>query len=240
MLAQIGQQAESAYYGKPCGLMDQAAIACGGINLFDFSQQPPAIERIDFDFSQSGHALCLIDTHCDHSRYTDEYALVARDMGDVARFLGAPVLSQVPLETFLGRFEDVRAQFGDLPALRGLHYYHEMNLVDARAEALEHGDFEAFLAATRQSGASSAQYLQNVATSDRAEQPAMVALALADMLLQGQGAARIHGGGFGGTVQAFVPQERLESFTQAIDARLGEGSCHVYDIVQQGAHAQWA
>lgn len=238
-LARIGQHAESAYFGKPCGLMDQAAIACGGVNLFDFAQQPPSIERIEFDFAQSGHALCLIDTHCDHSLYTDEYAQVARDMGDVARFMGAAMLSQVPCQAFLSRFGDVRAQLGDLPALRGLHYYHEMGLVDVRAEALRRGDFEAFLAATRQSGASSAQYLQNVSTSDRLRQPAMVALALADALLEGQGAARIHGGGFGGTVQAFVPQDRLEPFKQAIDGQLGKGSCRVYDIVQQGAHAQW-
>lgn len=239
-LARIGQHAESAYFGKPCGLMDQAAIACGGINLFDFACEPPAIDRIDFDFAQCGHAICLIDTHCDHSRYTGEYAQVARDMGDVARFLGASALSQVPREVFFDRFEDVRAKLGDMPALRGLHYYHEMRLVDDRAKALKNGDFGAFLAATRQSGASSAQYLQNVSTSDRAEQPAMVALALADALLEGQGAVRIHGGGFGGTVQAFVPQDRLESFTRAIDAHLGAGSCQVYTVVQQGAHAQWA
>jgi len=127
---------------------------------------------------------------------------------------------------------------GDAPALRGLHYYHEMRLVDARAEALRQGDFEAFLAATRQSGASSAQYLQNVSTFDRASQPAMVALALADVLLAGQGAVRIHGGGFGGTVQAFVPTSQLAPFCEAVDAQLGVGSCQVYDIVSEGAHAQ--
>ncbi len=236
-LAKIGQRAESEYFGKPCGLMDQAAVACGGINLFDFAQSPPAIERISFDFSSSGYALCLIDAHCDHSRYTEEYAQVARDMKAVAEFMGAPMLSQVPREAFLDRFEDVRASLGDLPALRGLHYYNEMRLVDARAEALRAGDFQAFLSATRQSGASSAQYLQNVSTFDRASQPAMVALALADALLEGEGAVRIHGGGFGGTVQAFVPADRLESFSRAIDARLGAGSCKAYDIVQEGAHA---
>ena len=236
-LARIGQRAECDYFGKPCGLMDQMAVACGGINLFDFSQESPAVERIDFDFKASGHVLCLIDTHCDHSRYTVEYAQVARDMQAVAKFLGAPVLSQVPREAFLERFEDMRETLGDVPALRGLHYYHEMRLVDVRAQALRDGDFNAFLEATRQSGASSAQYLQNVSTFDRASQPAMVALALADVLLEGEGAMRIHGGGFGGTVQAFVPADRAEWFARGIDARLGEGSCRTYDVVSEGAHA---
>ncbi len=237
-LARIGQHAESDYFGKPCGLMDQAAVACGGVNLFDFSQEPPSIKRIDFDFAQCGHALCLIDTHCDHSRYTNEYAQVARDMGAIAQFLGAQTLSQVGEEDFLARFNDMRGALGDVPALRGLHYFHEMRLVDARARALEAGDFDAFLAVTRQSGASSAQYLQNVSTFDRASQPAMVALALADLLLEGEGASRIHGGGFGGTVQAFVPTDRLESFKCGIDAQLGEGSCQTYEIVDEGAHVR--
>lgn len=237
-LALIGQRAESEYFGKPCGLMDQAAVAYGGINLFDFACDPAAIERIDFDFASSGYALCLIDTHCDHSLYTEEYAQVARDMAAVARLLGASGLAQVPRDEFLVRFNDVRAQLGDLPALRGLHYYHEMRLVDARAEALRTGNMQTFLAATRASSASSAQYLQNVSTFDRASQPAMVALALADALLEGEGAARIHGGGFGGTVQAFVPTDRCSSFQAAVNAHLGEGSCQPYSIVDQGAHAE--
>lgn len=237
-LARIGQRAERDYFGKPCGLMDQAAIAFGGVNLFDFACDPVSAERIDFDFGACGHALCLIDTHCDHSAYTDEYAQVARDMTAVAQFLGADRLSQIAEGEFLDRLGSVRAHMGDTPALRGLHYYHEMRLVDARVEALRKGDFEAFLAATRQSGASSAQYLQNVSTFDRASQPAMVALALADVLLAGQGAVRIHGGGFGGTVQAFVPTSQLAPFCEAVDAQLGVGSCQVYDIVSEGAHAQ--
>jgi len=239
-LARMGQRAESEYFGKPCGLMDQAAVAYGGVNLFDFGTESVSIERIDIDFSCSGYALCLIDTHCDHSLYTEEYAQVARDMGDVAQLLGVTGLSQVTRDEFLSRFEDVRSQLGDLPALRGLHYYNEMRLVEERAQALREGDMAAFLVATRASGASSAQYLQNVSTFDRACQPAMVALALADLLLEGEGAVRIHGGGFGGTVQAFAPVDRLEFFRRGIDAQLGEGSCQVYDIVDGGARAQWA
>ena len=233
--ARIAQRAECDYFGKPCGLMDQAAIAYGGVNLFDFGADPMTVERIDFDFSTCGFALCLIDAHCDHSLYTAEYAQVARDMGAVAQFLGVPTLSCIGKEAFLDRLGDVRESLGDAPALRGLHYYHEMDLVDVRADALRAGDFAAFLSATRLSGASSAQYLQNVSTFDRTAQPAMVALALADTLLQGEGAVRIHGGGFGGTIQAFVPHDRLDSFSRGIDAQLGAGSCQAYGIVDEGA-----
>lgn len=232
-LARIGQAAERDFFGKPCGLMDQLAVALGGVAVIDFANETdPTIELINFDFADHGYELCLVDTHCDHSRYTDEYAQVAKDMFAVANFLGAERLSQIPEDAFFARFGEVRAALGDVPALRGLHYYHENHLVDARARALREGDLPAFLAFTRQSGASSAQYLQNVGTYDRASQPAMVALALADKLLEGQGACRIHGGGFGGTVQAFVPADRAASFVAGMDAFLGEGSAHVYKMCQ--------
>ena len=238
-LARIGQAAERDYFGKPCGLMDQLAVALGGVAAIDFAdERQPAIERIPFDFEQHGLALCLIDTHCDHSRYTEAYAQVALDMNAVASLLGAQKLSQVPEGEFFERFEEVRHQLGDVAALRGLHYYHESHLVDARVQALCSGDVEAFLAYTRQSGASSAQYLQNVSTYDRMTQPAMIALALADRLLQGHGACRIHGGGFGGTVQAFVPLDDLDRFAGGIDAHLGVGSCKSFHIDSQGAHVR--
>ena len=239
-LAKIGQAAERDYFGKACGLMDQLAVALGGVVAIDFAGEEPRVEQIDFDFERCGLALCLIDTHCDHSFYTEEYSQVARDMDAVAAFLGAQVLSQVPEEVFFGRLADVRAALGDVPALRGLHYFHECHLVDARARAMREGDIDAFLHFTRVSGSSSAQYLQNVSTFDRASQPAMVALALADKFLEGKGACRIHGGGFGGTVQAFVPVERVERFTAQVDAHLGAGSCQVYRISERGASAQWA
>ena len=236
-LAKIGQVAERDFFGKACGLMDQLAVALGGVVAIDFAGEEPRVERIDFDFERCGYALCLIDTHCDHSLYTEEYSQVARDMDAVAAFLGARVLSQVSEEAFFERLGDVRGELGDVPALRGLHYYHECHLVDARTRALRDGDIEAFLHFTRASGASSAQYLQNVSAFDRASQPAMVALALADKFLEGTGACRIHGGGFGGTVQAFVPTERVGRFKARIDAHLGEGSCQVHRINESGASA---
>jgi len=238
-LSVVGQAAERDYFGKPCGLMDQLAVACGGVCAFDFGDAAqPAIEQIDFSFADHGYALCLVDTHCDHSRYTDEYAQVAYDMNAVASFMGAPVLSQVPEAAFMDRFEVVRAGLGDLPALRGLHYYHEMHLVDERIRAMKAGDIAAFLDATRRSAASSAQYLQNVSTSDRASQPAMVTLALCDRLLEGEGAARIHGGGFGGSIQAFVPTDRLVFFKKQLDEHLGRASCQTYEIAPEGARAE--
>ena len=234
-LAKIGQAAERDWFGKSCGLMDQLAVALGGVAAIDFAGDEPAIERIGFDFAECGYALCLIDAHCDHSLYTQEYSQVPHDMTAVAEFLGGGVLSQVPETAFYDRLEDVRAALGDVPALRAMHYYYEMRLVDERAQALRRGDFDAFLRLTRMSGASSAQYLQNVSTYDRASQPAMVTLALADTLLAGEGACRIHGGGFGGTVQAFVPADRLSWFRAEVDRHLGEGSCQVYDVGGAGA-----
>lgn len=234
-LAKIGQAAERDWFGKSCGLMDQLAVALGGACAMDFSRETPRVERLGFDFSSCGHALCLVDTHCDHSRYTDEYSQVPRDMAAVASFLGAETLSQASEEAFRARFGEVRDALGDVPALRALHYFHEMRLVDARADALRCGDFDAFLRLTRMSGASSAQYLQNVSTFDRQSQPAMVALGVVDSLLAGQGACRIHGGGFGGTVQAFVPLSSLETFCAGVDDLLGEGSCRVYQVGCDGA-----
>lgn len=242
-LARIAQAAERDWFGKPCGLMDQLSIALGGVNEMDFANMHTddevRFEHIDFDFEQVGYALFLIDSHCDHSRYTNEYAQVARDMDDVARFFGSRGLSSVSEHDFLSRFDDVRVRLGDLPALRALHYYHEMALVDARARALREGDVEAFLAATRSSGASSAQYLQNVSVADRMAQPAMVVLALADHFAGPRGAVRIHGGGFGGTVQAFVPIDIASAFAEELDYLIGEGSCKRYRIAGRGAYAEW-
>ena len=240
-IARIGQAAERDYFGKPCGLMDQLACALGGIVSIDFADAgAPAIEGIDFDFRAHGYELHLVDTHCDHSRYTDEYSRVARDMTAVAQFMGATRLSEVPEGAFMERFEDVRAHLDDLAALRGLHYYREMALVDARIRALREGDMPAFLRATRLSGASSAQYLQNVSCMGRPNQPAMVALALCDALLGIEGACRIHGGGFGGTVQAFVPFDAADAFRRSIDAHLGEGSCRPYSIGAECANGDRA
>ena len=206
----------------------------------DFKRaQNPVVDSIDVDFQARGFDVCLVDVHCDHSKYTSEYAQVERDMTAVAHLFGKRVLSEVDAGDFMDRFSQVRTKLGDTAALRAMHYYNEMNLVAIRAAALRAGDMRTFLAATRRSGVSSAQYLQNVSRWGTADQPAMVALALADGILGEAGAVRIHGGGFGGTVQAYVPSDMTVRFSQAMGGFLGEGSTHVLAIGGQGAHAAW-
>ena len=236
-LARIAQGVENEYFGKPCGLMDQLAVCLGGLSLMDFAdaERPRAVRR-DFDFAAAGYALCLVDVGCDHTPFTAEYAAVAREMQQVAEVFGAERLCEVDRARFDARVPALRARLGDRAVLRALHYWHENELVDERWAALEAGDLAAFLEATRASGASSAMYLQNVACGG-AFQPAMVALALAERALDGRGAARIHGGGFGGSIQAFVPLEPLEGFTARMDGWLGAGACHVYSIAPEGACA---
>ena len=238
-MALLAQRAERLWFGKPCGLMDQLSIALGGLNEIDFSTNRCGVQKIDFNFAEKGYALCLVDTHCDHSDYTEEYARVARDMFDVASFMGRERLCEMSREAYLERLGEVREALGDRAALRGLHYYNETLLVELRSKALRAGDMAAFLAATRRSAASSASYLQNVSVPDERTQPAMIALALADMLSGAGGAARIHGGGFGGTVQVFLPDADAVKFAQEVDAQLGVGSCRRFEISSKGAYARW-
>ncbi len=239
-LARIAQAAERDFFGKPCGLMDQLSCALGGVQLMDF-YEPDSPQSTPFavDFEAAGYAVCLIDTHSDHSALSAEYARVSGDMVAVANLFGKAVLSQVPRERFFESLSYVRSELSDRAALRALHYYHEMDLVNERARALRAGDWRAFLEATRRSGASSAQYLQNVAPFGAPAQPAMVALALADVALEGAGACRIHGGGFGGNIQAYVPLERLDTFSSFMEAQFGEGSCRVCSFSPKGVYAQW-
>ena len=236
-LARLAQSVENEYFGKPCGLMDQLAVCLGGLSLMDFADADrPKIARRDFDFTAAGYALCLVDVGCDHTPFTAEYAAVAREMQQVAEVFGAERLCEVDRARFDARVPALRERLGDRAVLRALHYWRENELVDARWAALAAGDMESFLAATRASGASSAMYLQNVSAGGR-YQPAMVALALAEHALAGRGAARIHGGGFGGSIQAFVPLELLEGFAARMDGWLGAGACTTYTIAPEGACA---
>lgn len=231
---QAALTAEREFFGKPCGAMDQRAIAYRGLVVHDFSreaeEQGKMIRQLDVDFTDLGYYICLIDTHCDHSLYPEEYSLVVSDMNAVARFFGEERLGEVDEQRFLDAFDEVRSELGDQPVLRAMHYYNEMRLVDARVAALEAGDMEAFLTATRLSGESSAAFLQNVSTTDHQTQPAMIALAAVQSVLGMEGACRIHGGGFGGTILAFVPVERYDDVAKHVNALLGEGSCVRYKI----------
>ena len=235
-IAQIGQYAENVFFGKPCGLMDQTASAVGGLVTIDFADKAhPAIRPVHFDFSTTGHALCIIDSRADHADLTDEYAAVPGEMKAVCEYFGKDVVTEIPETDFYAAIPALREKCGDRAVMRVIHEYNENRRVPQQVACLESGDFEGFLRLTKESGFSSWMYLQNVIPAGYVKQQAMaVALGLCEHYLQGRGAYRVHGGGFAGTVQAFVPFELLESFRAGIDGALGEGACHVLSIRPQG------
>ena len=235
-VAQIGQYAENVFFGKPCGLMDQTASAVGNLVAIDFFEKDrPRIRPVDFDFSACGHALCIIDTRASHADLTDEYAAVPGEIRAIAARFGKEVLTQVEEQAFYAAIPALRKSCGDRAVLRAVHFYQENARVPKQVAALEQGDFAAFLQLIRESGRSSYMYLQNVIPAGNTEhQDVALALALCEHFLQGTGACRVHGGGFAGTVQAFVPFEMLESFRAGMDGVLGAGACHVLNIRPQG------
>jgi len=234
-IAKVSQYAENVYFGKPCGLMDQMGASVGGAVAIDFNDPAnPVVERVDYDFSQSGHVLCIIDTGSSHGDLTDDYADITREMGAVAAHFGKRVLRDVPLEQFRAAIPALRQECGDRAVLRALHFYEDDRRAVKEAQALRNGDFGWFLALVNQSGLSSALHLQNTwSIQDPRQQAIPLALALAERLLD-QGAVRIHGGGFAGTIQAWVPKEELADFKAGMEALLGEGKCHVLRIRPQG------
>ena len=235
-IAQIGQYAENVFFGKPCGLMDQTASAVGGLVTIDFADKAhPDIRPVQFDFSTTGHALCIIDSRADHADLTDEYAAVPGEMKSICEYFGKDVVTEIPEEDFYAAIPALREKCGDRAVMRVIHEYNESRRVPQQVACLESGDFEGFLRLTKASGFSSWMYLQNVIPAGYVKQQAMaVALGLCEHYLQGRGAYRVHGGGFAGTVQAFVPFDLLEAFRAGIDAALGEGACHVLSIRPQG------
>ncbi|MGN0572808.1 MAG: galactokinase [Acutalibacteraceae bacterium] len=235
-IAQIAQFAENEYFGKPCGLMDQMACSVGGFVEIDFKDPAaPVIEKLDFDFGSCRHALCIVDTGGDHSDLTDEYAAVRSEMEDVASKFGKSVLREVDREEFEKNIAVVRDSAGDRAVLRAMHFYNENDRVEKQAEALEKGDFEAFKALVIESGFSSYMYNQNVFTCKApSNQPVSLALSICQQVLSGKGAWRVHGGGFAGTIQAFVPEELLGEFKSKICAVFGEKSCYVLNIRPEG------
>ncbi len=235
-IAQIGQYAENVFFGKPCGLMDQTASAVGNLVTIDFrDKEHPVIEPVDFDFSTCGHALCIIDSQASHADLTDEYAAIPGELKQLCAWFGKEVLSQIPEETFYAAIPALRREVSDRAVLRAVHFYQDNARVPLQVEALRQGDFATFLKLVKQSGYSSYMYLQNVIPAGYVQHQDMaVALALCEHYLQGQGAYRVHGGGFAGTVQAFVPFALLDDFRAGIDAVLGEGACHVLSIRPQG------
>ena len=235
-IAMIGQYAENVYFGKPCGLMDQMASSVGSLVYIDFENpKQPKVEKIDFDLAEAGYALCIIDSGADHADLTDEYAAIPNEMKQICSLFGKEVLRQIPEESFLAALPSLRGQVSDRAILRALHIYRENERVAKQAEALKTQDVDTFLKLVKESGNSSWEYLQNITPAGAVKhQEVAVALALCDTYLKGQGAYRVHGGGFAGTVQAFVPVAMLDNFKTSIETVLGENSCHVLNIRQQG------
>lgn len=238
-LAKMGMYAEREHFGKPCGLQDQLASASGGLVEVDFEDpENPAVAPLDFDFGRSGYTLCLVDSRCDHSGSVGDFAAIPEEMHAVARLFGQEALRQVPEAEFWANLQRVRDDLGDRAALRAMHFFAENRSVRIRAQALREGDMGTFLRLTDESGVSSAEYLQNVSSGGR-RQPAMVALAVVRRALAGRGACRIHGGGFGGCIQAFVPDGSLDAFVADVEGKLGRGVCTMPAIGAPGANAHW-
>ncbi len=231
-IAKIAQYAENEYFGKPCGLMDQMACSVGSFISIDFKNPAePVIEKVDFDFASCGHSLCIVDTKGSHSNLTDEYAAIRIEMESVAKYFGKSVLREVDREEFEKNIPELRKAVGDRAVLRAIHFYNDNDRVVKEVAALKARDFEAFKSLILESGASSYMYNQNVfATKQPDIQPVSLALSISESVLKGKGAWRVHGGGFAGTIQAFVPNDLLEKYKAEIERIFGEGSCYVLSV----------
>ncbi len=231
-IAQIGQYAENNYFMKPCGLMDQMACSVGGFVTIDFKDvQNPVVEKVEYDFSTSGYALCLVDTKGDHKDLSDEYGLMPYEMKEVAKVLSKEVLSEVTMDEFMDNIDLIRSKVSDRCILRAYHFLNETERVLKQVAALKENNYGDFLNLIVESGNSSYMYLQNVYSTTRIdEQNLSVALAVSEWVLKGCGAWRVHGGGLAGTIQAFVPKEKLEIYRAKMEQIFGKGSCFVLSI----------
>ena len=230
--AQISQYAENVFFGKPCGLMDQMACAVGGLIAIDFKEpEHPVVKRISYDFSDSGYRLCITAPGDSHAGLSSEYAAITVEMGQVASALGVSYLREVSAERFYQELPRLRGSVSDRALLRAMHFLADNERVHRQVNALQSGNFQEFLKEVNASGRSSFMYLQNIfCVTDPHHQGMALALALSDRTLDGAGAFRVHGGGFAGTIQAFVPEALAEGYRQEMDRVFGEGSCKVLSI----------
>jgi galactokinase len=238
-VAKIGQYAENEYFGKPCGLQDQMACALGGVSYIDFTDTAaPVFESITFDLRSHGYALCITNTGSAHDNLTKEYAAIPQEMGCISKYLGQKWLRFCDEAEFIARMNELRTQCGDRAVLRALHFFRENKRPQEMAAALKTGDFNLFLQVVKESGRSSWEYLQNVSVTGVPEnQPVGVALAVSERLLEGCGAWRVHGGGFAGTIQAYVPDALVESYKKSMEDVFGSGCCYILNFRPSGIAA---
>lgn len=235
-IAKLGQYAENVYFGKPCGLMDQMACSVGSLCQIDFKNpEEPVIDRVEFDLSKVGYSLCITDTKGSHADLTPDYAAVPVEMKNAATCFGKEFLRDVDKKELMSGINNIRKAYGDRAALRALHFVEENERAVLEANALKKGDFEEFLSIFKKSGDSSYKYLQNVYTNHDVEhQNVSVGLCVSEIVLGDKGVARVHGGGFAGTIQAFVKNEAVNEYKKAMDDLFGEGSCNVLMIRKYG------
>ena len=239
-IAKMAQFAENSFFGKPCGLMDQTACAVGGLVTIDFADPTaPVIEKLDFDLSAAGYSLCIVNTGGNHADLNEDYASVPTEMKSVAAVLGKTVLRESCEDVLIAHAAEIREKCGDRAFLRAMHFYAENDRVTSQAAALKSGDLGDFFAGVRASGNSSFKYLQNVYTTKNvAEQGLSVALCLTERFLGNlaeDSACRVHGGGFAGTIQAFVPTAHADEYKKYINSVFGDGACFVLNIRPAGA-----
>jgi len=235
-IAQVGQYAENKFFGKPCGLMDQMACSVGGLIHIDFEDpKTPIVTPVQVEFEKYGHSLCIVDTKGSHADLTDDYAAIPYEMKQVAEYLGHPVLRKVDEKEFYASISKIRESYGDRAALRTIHLFEENKRVDKQLEVLEAGDFDGFKELIKKSGDSSYKFLQNVYTArDVKNQAVSIGLAVSEVVLGEQGVCRVHGGGFAGTIQAFVPNDFVAEYKDAMENVFGEGSCYVLKVRKYG------
>lgn len=236
LIARIGQYAENVYFGKPCGLMDQMASSVGNLVHIDFKNpQEPIVERVDCDIEKFGYSLCITDTKGSHADLTHEYAAIPAEMKAVAAYFDKEVLRDVSAEDILMGMSDIRGKSGDRSVLRALHFVNENKRVKKEVAALKSGEILEFLRLVKESGDSSYKYLQNVySNADIEHQNVSLALAVSEMFLGENGVCRVHGGGFAGTIQAFVKNDMVEAYQDCMNSVFGKGACNALRIRRYG------
>ena len=236
LIAQAGQYAENVFFGKPCGLMDQMASSVGNLIFIDFADvKNPVIKKVNVNFEDFNHSLCIVDTKGSHADLTDEYAAIPEEMKRVAAYFGKEILKQVDKNEFYTNIPEIRKVAGDRAVLRAMHWFEETDRVIDQVNALEEENFGEFKKLIKSSGDSSFKYLQNVySVKNLSRQEMAVGLALSDVILKGKGVSRVHGGGFAGTIQAFVPNDIVDIYKKNMEDIFGEDACHVLKIRKYG------